>query len=57
MSGVEDGGESRDAGWRKDAGARKAQVEAEGMKILRFLLGVTRMDGIRNLCTRGTPHF
>lgn len=57
MSGVEDGGESSDAGWRKDAGARKAQVEAEGMKMLRFLLGVTRIDRIRNLYTRGTAHF
>lgn len=44
MSGVEDGGERSDAGWCRDGGARKAEVEEARMKMLSFFLGVTKMD-------------
>ncbi|XP_063845349.1 uncharacterized protein LOC135091540 [Scylla paramamosain] len=35
---------------------QEAELEVAELKMLRFALGVTRMDKIRNYCIRGTTH-
>ncbi|KAK3510965.1 hypothetical protein QTP70_027797 [Hemibagrus guttatus] len=55
--GVQDSGETGHAVWFRDTGKRQeSELEVAELKMLRFSLGVTRLDGIRNEYIRGTAH-